>query len=229
MSIELAIRLTEIILGIALIQQSIEHLTRFNDERVIFAIRILFSILLVIGFKSNLVVYVLLVLSVIILHHFDGPYNGGADRMGLLILLSLGLYHAAPTHYWQEIAFGYLALQLIFSYFISGWVKLKNSEWRNGQALVDVFRFSVYPVSESLRNWSNSPVILFYMSWTVILFELIFPFSLLTNVTLFIALAIAACFHLANACLFGLNRFLWIWLAAYPSLVWFQQRIAITI
>jgi hypothetical protein len=36
---------------------------------------------------------------------------------------------------------------------------------------------------------------------------------------------VAAAFHLANACLFGLNRFLWIWLAAYPPLLWFQERV----
>jgi hypothetical protein len=38
-------------------------------------------------------------------------------------------------------------------------------------------------------------------------------------------LALAAAFHLANACLFGLNRFFWVWLAAYPSLIWLQHRI----
>jgi hypothetical protein len=39
------------------------------------------------------------------------------------------------------------------------------------------------------------------------------------------ALALTAAFHLANACLFGLNRFLWVWLAAYPSLIWLQARV----
>jgi len=38
-----------------------------------------------------------------------------------------------------------------------------------------------------------------------------------------IALAIGAAFHLANAFAFGLNRFLWAWLAAYPAL-WFWAR-----
>ena len=28
----------------------------------------------------------------------------------------------------------------------------------------------------------------------------------------------------ANACLFGLNRF-WIWICAYPSILWLQQRV----
>ena len=57
------------------------------------------------------------------------------------------------------------------------------------------------------------------------LFELLFPLSLLTASSLYVALVIAASFHLANACLFGLNRFFWIWIAAYPSLLWLQQRV----
>ena len=56
-------------------------------------------------------------------------------------------------------------------------------------------------------------------------FELLFPLCLLTQPTLIVGLGIAATFHFANACLFGLNRFFWIWLAAYPSLLWFQGRL----
>ena len=126
------------------------------------------------------------------------------------------------------MALGYLAIQLLLSYFISGWVKLINPQWRSGQALVDVFRFSSYPVSESLRIWATSPRILFVMSWLVIGFELLFPISMMSVVSLTIALVIAACFHLANACLFGLNRFFWVWIAAYPAILWFQQRLVVT-
>ncbi len=225
---ELATRLTEVFLGLAFVQQSLEHLYRFTDERVLFSFRLLFSVLLITGFQSSWILVLLIILSVIILYRFNGPYNGGADRMGLLILFCLGLSQHASTLYWQEIAFGYLAIQLTLSYFMSGYVKLKNPDWRNGQALVDVFQFSAYPVSESLRHWAKSPNKLFLTSWIVIVFELIFPLSLLSNITLIAALLFAACFHLANAFLFGLNRFFWIWIAAYPSILWLQQRLFIT-
>jgi hypothetical protein len=48
---------------------------------------------------------------------------------------------------------------------------------------------------------------------------------LVSQVSLIVALVVAAGFHLANACVFGLNRFFGIWLAAYPSLIWLQGRI----
>lgn len=229
MSLDEAIRLSEIMLGLAFAQQSIEHLRSFINERLIFISRLLLAVLLIVGFQTTWVFVLLLLLGLMMLHRFQGPYNGGADRMSLLVLCCLCLTHFAPTTYWREVAFGYLALQLVLSYFISGWVKIVNPDWRSGRALCDVFQFSAYPVSESLRQWSKSPRLLFLASWAVMIFELLFPASLLSMTSLGVALFIAACFHFANACLFGLNRFFWIWISAYPSIIWFQQRVFATI
>ncbi len=225
MSLDYAIRLTEILLALAILQQSIEHINAPKDERSLFVPRVFLSILLMLGFQTQWVCLALVILGLFILKRFQGPYNGGSDRMSHLILCCLCLVYFMPTLRWQEYVFGYLALQLVLSYFIAGWVKIVNPEWRNGRALQDVFRFSAYPVSEALRTWADRPRLLCWMSWAVILFELLFPLTLLTQTTLIIGLVIAATFHFGNACLFGLNRFFWIWLAAYPSILWLQQRI----
>ena len=225
MSLDDAIRFTEILLALAFLQQSIEHIDAPRDERRLFLPRIVLSILLLLGFQTPWVCLALVILGLFILKRFQGPYNGGSDRMSLLILVGLCLVYFMPTLRWQEYVFGYLALQLVLSYFIAGWVKIVNPEWRKGRALQDVFRFSAYPVSEALRTWADRPRLLCLMSWAVMLFELVFPLTLLTYTTLLIGLAIAATFHFANACLFGFNRFFWIWLAAYPSILWLQQRV----
>lgn len=225
MTIYEAMRLTEILMGMAFIQQSLEHLRGPKNEQVLFTTRIILSILLIIGFQTPWICGALVILGLFILHRFQGPYNGGCDRMSLLILSCLTLAHILPTGQGKEMAFGYLALQLILSYFMSGWVKVVNPEWRIGRALQDVFLFSAYPVSESLRGWKNWPCLLFIMSWAVMGFELIFPLTFISQTALIIALIIAATFHFANACLFGLNRFFWIWITAYPSILWLQDRI----
>ena len=225
MTIDTAIRLTEILLGLSFIQQSIEHLTSFAIERRLFLVKIILSLLLILGLQTTLVSFLLLIIAFAILIYFQGPYNGGADRMSLLILICLFFTHIAASSKWQEIAFGYIALQLTLSYFISGWVKIKNPEWRTGQALQDVFKFSAYPVTESLRKLSEFPRILLFMSWFVILLELFFPFSLISKTSLVIALSLTAGFHFANVIFFGLNRFFWIWIAAYPSILWLQNRL----
>lgn len=225
MSWDIAVRLTEILLGWAFIQQSVEYLNNPIHNRILFTVRLLLSAMLVVGLYSQWVCVALLLVSAVMLIRFQGPYNGGSDRMGLLILFCLTLAELLPSQKWREHALGYLALQLMLSYFISGWVKVVNSDWRNGRALQDVFLFSAYPASENMRAWANHPRLILWMSWAVMIFELLFPFAILSSKTLIIGLIVAALFHLANACLFGLNRFFWIWLAAYPSIVWLQHHI----
>jgi len=225
MTLDLAIRLTEILLGLAFFLQSIEHIHAPTNEQILFLPRIILSVLLMLGFQTQWVCLALVILGLFILRRFQGPYNGGSDRMSLLVLCCLTLVKFMPTIQWQEYIFGYLAVQLVLSYYISGWVKIVNPQWRKGRALQDVFRFSAYPVSESLRAWADRPRLLFVMSWAVMSFELLFPLTLFTQPTLILGLAIAATFHFTNACLFGLNRFFWVWLAAYPSILWLQERI----
>ncbi len=226
MPLEYAIRLTGILLAVAFLQQSAEHMrAAAPDERRLFLARAGLSALLLAGFAVQFACLALLVNSLFILKRFQGPYNGGSDRMGLLILCCLCAAELMPASRWQEVAIGYLAAQLLLSYFIAGWVKVANPEWRTGRALQDVFLFSAYPASEQWRKLADRPTLLWLASWAVMLLELLFPFSLLTRATLIAALALAAMFHCANACLFGLNRFFWIWLAAYPSILWLQQRM----
>ena len=225
MSFDFALRLTEIMLALCFLQQGLEHMRGFRDERILHVPRMALAALLLAGIAPHWALAGLLGIGLALLARFDGPYNGGSDKMGLLILSCLCAARWAPDRVLAETALAYLAAQLTLSYYISGWVKLRNPEWRAGRALADVFRFSAYPVGESLRAWAGRKRALRAAGWAVILFELAFPLALLHPLALAPALAVAAAFHFSNACLFGLNRFFWIWIAAYPSLWWAQGRI----
>lgn len=225
MTLELAVRLAEIILGAAIFQQSLEFMRGSQPEKTLGLVRAALAIILMLGFHPLLVETALIFTSVILIKRFHGPYNGGSDTMTILVLGSLWLSHLAPSNYWQEIALGYLAIQLMLSYFQSGWVKVVNADWRSGLALQQVFAFTAYPISNQVRLLAQRPRLLWYMSWAVIIFELLFPLALLHQAALIVALVIAGIFHLVNAWLFGLNRFFWIWPAAYPIIIWFQVRL----
>lgn len=225
MSLESAVRLAEILLGFALLQQSLEYVRGLSPEKMLGGLRALLAVLLMLGVQPVWVETGLLLLTVLFIKRFNGPYNGGSDTMSILVLLCLWLSHLAPSRFWQEIALGYLAFQLTFSYFQAGYIKVINGDWRSGRALEDVFALTAYPVSEQVRTWAESPRVMWCMSWSVMLFELLFPLALLNAPLLYIALGVAALFHLANACLFGLNRFFWSWPAAYPIIIWFQDRL----
>lgn len=223
MTLELALRATEVMLALAMIQQGAEHLR--DKGRALFALRIALCLWVLSGVTTGFALLGLFASSLVHLHRFGGPYNGGSDKMTILIVTCLMVARLGPSSLWAELAMAYLAVQLVLSYFVSGYVKIVKPEWRSGQALVDVFAFSAYPVSESLRGWAARPRLLRMMSWGVMGFEVLFPLALLHPLALYAGLAIAATFHLANAFLFGLIRFFWIWICAYPSLIWFQGRL----
>lgn len=225
MIFEAAVRLTEVLLALALIQQSLEHLRGLRPEPALFSLRIVLCLLVVLGVAQPWPLVGLAGLSLVLLHRFQGPYNGGSDRMGLLALWCLVGAQLLPTTQGREVVFGYLGLQLMLSYLIAGGVKIVNPDWRSGRALRDVFQVSAYPVAEGLRSWADRPRLMALMSWAVMLFELAFPLTLVSQPTLVAGLATAAAFHLANACLFGLNRFFWTWLATYPAILWLQDRV----
>jgi hypothetical protein len=225
MTLNAATRLTEILVALAFIQQSAEHLRRFRDEQLLSLARTALCLLVILGFGKPWPLLGLALLSLMTLHRFQGPYNGGADRMGLLALWCLTFSRCLPTEMGREVAFGYLGLQLTLSYFIAGWVKILSPDWRSGAALRQVFAFSAYPASEGLRGWAQRPGVLIVMSWTVMLFELAFPLTLASRSTLVVGLTVAAVFHFMNACLFGLNRFFWTWVAVYPAILWLQARL----
>lgn len=223
-----ALRLTELMAGVALAVHSLEHLLSHGAERrerLIFSLRGVLAVLLAQGEFAAITSLLLLGTAILTLHRFQGPYNGGSDRLGILILICLTIAHWAPTPYWQAVGFGYLGAQVTLSYFMAGWVKITNPQWHSSHALQDVFAWSAYPVGESLRGWAHHPRLLWCAAWGVMLLELAFPLALLHPSLLKVALLLTASFHLANACLFGLNRFFWIWIASYPALLWLQARL----
>ncbi len=235
MTLDFAVNLTSGMMALAFIQQSLEHLRPAvrRQERLLFVPRLILSLLLLAaslgkqlpGMDPALLTLALVVNHLFILPFFNGPYNGGADRMSLLVLICLTCTLNVSDPVWKEIAFGYLGMQLLLSYLMAGWVKVRNPDWRSGRALKDVFLFSAYPAGENIRKWADQPRVLFGAGWAVMLFELAFPLAFLSGPTLMAGLAIAALFHGANACLFGLNRFFWIWICAYPSILWLQERV----
>ncbi len=222
MTFEDALRWTEILVAVAVFQRGAEHL---RWEPWIFAPQMGLAVVLLAGVAQAWVVSGIWFLCLWQLHRFDGPYNGGADKMVLLVISCLLAAHWLPAL--APVALGYLGVQLTLSYFVSGWVKLRNRTWRSGNALSQVFAYSAYPSSEALRHWSVHYGVMRIASLGVIWFEVLFPLSLLHPVALYVALCVGLAFHLANAILFGLNRFVWAWLSAFPALIWWQVTLPI--
>jgi len=136
-----------------------------------------------------------------------GTFNGGSDQMTLIVLIGLCAYLVDARA--ERIALAYVGAHLIVAFVIAGLAKLRNSEWRNGRAL-RTFAADAGVTLSARRACA--------LSWATMGFELSVPFSLVHPRAALAVAAAGMAFHAVNAYLFGLNRFLLTWAAAYPAL-----------
>ena len=80
MDLEIALRLTEMLLAMVFVQQSYEHIIHVREERGLFIPRVALSVLLLFNLWNPWVCLAMLVHALFILHRFQGPYNGGRGR-----------------------------------------------------------------------------------------------------------------------------------------------------
>ncbi len=155
-----------------------------------------------------------------VITRLGAPFNGGSDAMTSLSLLILGIGALDRSGgFICYAALGYLGVQTVFSYFVAGLAKLKEGSWRRGTALSHFAELPKYGVPSWARALLARPNVALGASWAILLFECSFPYALRGERVCLVYLTIGACFHLANAWLFGLNRFLFSWLAVYPVLL----------
>lgn len=176
----------------------------------------------------------LLMVSARSIYKFQGPFNGGSDYMSLLVLAAVTLAEYFPTlPLIQMFSLGYIMVQLILSYFVSGVAKAKNKKWRSGQVLKNLLNsdFCQIPVAVklffaryNLYRLASVSVILFEILWLLVLGVCVVPGAGQNLSWLLAMMAAGIVFHCLNFYILGLNRFFFAWIAAYPALVYFCVR-----
>ena len=156
-----------------------------------------------------------------------GLFNGGSDSMTLLVSLGLWGARSFPDHpILMKASFAYIAVQVTLSYFVAGWVKFINPEWRSGKAMSIFLKTPRYDSPPALiRQVFEHPKMAFTLSWLLICFELTFPLAWASPVLCLSFISLALPFHLMVFWIFGLNRFVFAWLSAYPALYFWSQTL----
>ncbi len=169
----------------------------------------------------------LLVTQLAIGVRFRGTFNGGSDYMTVVVLLGLCgavLGHGSPLLVKAGLA--YICTQLVLSYFIAGAVKVVRADWRNGRALSRLLASSRYGTPPWLAAALTRPAVACAATWSVLSFELSFPAAIFCGRSAAVWLVLGALFHAGNVLAFGLNRFFFAWLSAYPALLYFSHALA---
>jgi hypothetical protein len=191
--------------------------------RVQLWVRALAALFLVVQGASLGLALVLFVGNLLLLVRWRGAFNGGSDFMTLVAVT--GILIAQVVSLWAghgvgwALGLSYIAIYTLSSYFVSGWIKLLQPEWRSGRALTVFLNGGLYgplPPGSMFRK----PVVAFVCSWAFILWEAVFPLVLLHPDWVLLFAATAAVFHFLVFWFFGLNRFFWAWVTNLTA-VWF--------
>ncbi|MCC6953206.1 MAG: hypothetical protein IT290_03730 [Deltaproteobacteria bacterium] len=176
--------------------------------------------------SSAALLAVMLCVSYLVALRWRGAFNGGSDSMVLTVLLSLfvaRLFSAYPTIVFASACF--VAVQVVSSYFVAGVVKLREPTWRDGSALGMILRTPAL-VGARIHQTSalQRQLPLRGLAVGVIGLELAAPLILISFPICLALVPLYALFHLGNAYLLGLNRFLLAWGSALPCVV-FVSRV----
>lgn len=120
-----------------------------------------------------------------------------------------------------DAALSYLAAQAVLSYTTSGWVKLAGNTWRSGEALAGVMRTQTYGDPAAWRFFRRHPHVARVLGAGTLALECLFPVVYLARGALAPpVIGAATVFHLANARLMGLGRFVWAFGSLYPAVIY---------
>lgn len=155
-------------------------------------------------------------------------YGGdGSNQMQTVVLAGvIASMLIDPSSGLRMIGVWFIVLQSCLSYSASGWSKLWSQTWRGGDAVFLIFNTATYglrPVAKFLNGKKNLQK---FLSWSVIIFEVIFPVVLiLPPKGALLLLFIGLTFHLGNAVIMGLNTFFWSFFATYPLVMFVNKDV----
>jgi len=167
----------------------------------------------------------LIIKSALAYRNFYGA--DGSDQMETIVLAGLcatvWLLPGKPA----RLGMAFIAAESALSYGASGVSKLFSRAWMSGEAAFQIFNTYTYGnlfAASALRKY---PYLARPACWLIIAYECAFPLCLILPWRISLAiLCLGVCFHVFNALVMGLNKFVWAFVATYPALFYCNREIA---
>jgi hypothetical protein len=152
--------------------------------------------------------------------------NDGSDQMSLIILLVGSLAEIIHTPIAYSTALIFIAAQGALAYGTSGFLKIQQTGWRNGDFVTEILATSsfgsrqlmrLFQAHLSLRKWCGRFVA--YGDCVLALAALLPPLA--CSLVLIFGLSL----HIGIARILGLNTFLWAFVASYPAIIFVSASL----
>lgn len=201
-----------------------DSLFGFPNVLILIGLQILASVSLWAAYRDRMVLAAacgLIAITSIALSIRGNDGRTGADQMNKMTFLALFVaFLSSNPVVWRATLF-FLSAQLVLAYATSGYLRIAEPSWRNGDALLLVLRQETYGNRLCWQFARRSPKLLRIATWSVLIFECSAPLAIMfPGKALLIFLAFGVLFHLANAMAMGLNTFVGAYIAPYPALFW---------
>ncbi|MGW7452812.1 alpha/beta fold hydrolase [Streptomyces sp. NPDC054787] len=153
------------------------------------------------------------------LNHYG---TDGSDQVSFLVQSVATVARAGERNaQLVDACLWFVALQSTLSYAVSGWVKMTSANWRSGRALTGVMRTLTYGDRTAWELVRRHPRAAHALCAGVLALECAFPAVFLAKGRAApLMLGSAAVFHLANARVMGLGRFLWSFVSMHPAVLY---------
>jgi pimeloyl-ACP methyl ester carboxylesterase len=159
--------------------------------------------------------------STVLLHPRSLYGTDGTDQVAFLVTANATLARLGRHPALVDTALWAIALQASISYAASGWVKVTSETWRSGRALTGVTRTQTYGDATAFKALSYSPRATQVVAVSVLAMECLFPLIYLRGGRWAHPwLRTTLLFHLANARIMGLGRFVWAFGSMHPAVLY---------
>lgn len=159
-------------------------------------------------------------------NYLTQPYGtDGTDQLSFQVQAASAVARMTDKPRLVDACLWYVALQSTMSYAMAGYAKLPSHIWRSGEALPGVLRTESYGDRSAYELAQRHPVMAKVSAHTVLALECAFPVVFLAKGRPApLMLASMGAFHLVNARVMGLGRFVWAFTSTYPALLYAVQR-----
>lgn len=183
----------------------------FEDQQVVLHLVMLSIIGTAIVVKSRILAILVFLISVNYNNLFALAINGGDTILGffifLLVFTSEKKEKTTENRMMTNAAWLMLKLHLCCIYFINGYGKIVKKIWLNGDAMYATWNLEYFSNPHLVPNWFLNPAVCFLTAWSVMIFELSFPFLIWYRTPRKYLIPIGILFHLFIALFLSLPDF----------------------
>jgi hypothetical protein len=153
--------------------------------------------------------------------------SDGSDQMETIVLAGLCAALALFPAKWANLGIAFIAAESALSYCASGVSKVFSRSWMSGDAAFRIFNTYTYGNGFTASALRRYPRAARPLCWLIVAYECAFPLCLILPPKIALAiLVLGVLFHVLNALVMGLNKFLWAFVATYPALFYCNREIA---